>query len=467
MNFRWRAFCLTTCQARTSGLLLMSGMLLFVGWQVKAVQPQPVSLASFGTGGNGKDDTALFQKAFDVCSAKGKALHIPATKQPYHVGPLQIPSRTHVTFDPGVVLQTVSGFRELQKLINIVDARDVSLSGNGAILRMNKDEYQKSEYRHCIYISGSTNIEIRGLECADAGGDGIYISGSEKKPFSENVMITGVRADRSTRQGLTVISARNLMVQKSSFSHSSGATPQSGIDIEPQSTNDHLEQIRLEDNITEENAGDGIRVGLSKLTSKSVPVSIVIRRHQDRASAKSSLFATNETNKKAGASGTLLIDRFSSENAHLYGIVFSFWNSSGPIATVQDASILNANQGHATDDNVAVAIIRGGGGSGRLGNIKFQRISVRDTAKNPAIDYYYSFVDYSRQGFYNVLFSHPGVLTGSRHVHPLGHFQGQPVDAIEPTDESHLAELWRRAEALQALREKTSNLLSSKTAESN
>jgi hypothetical protein len=218
--------------------------------------------------------------------------------------------------------------------------------------------------------------------------------------------------------------------------------------------------------VTDANAGDGVRVWLSKLGEKSAPVSLVISRHRDRTSGKSSLFATSDTKGIRGAFGTLLVDRFSSENAHLYGMVFSFWSSSGPSATVRDASILNANQGHATDDNVAIGIIRGGGGVGRVGNIKLQRISIRDTAKNPAINYYYSFVDYSRQGFQKVLFSQPAVLSGARHEHPLGLFQGQPVDAIEPLDESHLADLWRRAEAMEMLKKKASNLVSSELSNS-
>ena len=445
---------------------LMGGICLMISPSGHSATPVSLNLTSFGTAGS-KDDTALIQKALNACSKQGKTLHIPAMKSPYRVGPLRIPSRSRVTFAPGVVLQAVSGLREFQKLINIVDARDVELSGAGAILRMNKADYKGGEYRHCIYISGSTNVEISGLTCMDAAGDGLYISGSEKKNFSENITISGVTVKGSARQGLTVISARNLLVRKSVFAYSSGVTPQSGIDIEPASVHDRLERIRMEENVTEANAGNGIRIGLSKLRATSTPISIIIRRHQDKAAGQNGLLASNGTNNDAGVTGTVLIDRFSSENARLYGIAFSFWNASGPSAVVQDASILNANQGRGTDDNVAIAIIRGGGGTGRLGNIKFQRISIRDTSKKSTLAYYYTFVDYSRQGFDNVQFSQPGVLTGARHEHPLGLFQGQPVDSIEATDESHLADLWRRAEGIQQIKEKASNLLSNKSSVTN
>jgi hypothetical protein len=41
------------------------------------------------------------------------------------------------------------------------------------------------------------------------------------------------------------------------------------------------------------------------------------------------------------------------------------------------------------------------------------------------------------------------------------------VDSIEATDESRLADLWRRAEAIRQIKEKTSNLLSNKSSEAN
>lgn len=405
-----------------------------------------VSLTTFPRDNNKTDQTAWIQNALDQASKKHEVLHIPRAAKPYSVRPLQIPSHTRLVLESGVVLQTAAGYTEFQRLINLVDVQDVEITGYGATLRMNKDEYKNGEYRHCVYISGSTGVDVRGITCLEPGGDGFYVSGSDKKRFSENVTLEGVSADGSTRNGLTIISAKNMIVRHSRFLRSAGVKPDSGIDLEPESPSDHLDDVLLEDNVTEQNAGQGIRVAVSKLTLHSHPVQVLISGHRDRDSGGSGLFATNETKGLRGASGTITIEHFSSESPRLYGILFSFWNSTGPRAFVTDAQILNANQSHSTDDNAAIGITRGGGGSGYLGNIEFVHTSVRDIEKTPLIDYYFSFNDYSRKGFSKIAFSQPGVLSGATHQHPLGMIQGQPVETLDLADSNALLELWKRSQ---------------------
>ena len=407
-----------------------------------------VSLTSFSSGGSSPtDQTSWIQRALEETSRKGQTLLIPRAAKPYQVRPIQIPTNAHVVLESGTVLQAAPGYTEFQRLLNIVDARNVQVEGSGATLRMAKSDYKTGEYRHCLYIAGSTGVTVRGVTCSEAGGDGFYISGSEKKPFSENLLVEEVKAEGSKRNGLTVISAKNLLVRRSTFARSTGVKPNTGIDLEPQSPADRLDAIRIEDNLTEENAGQGIRVAISKLTSKSYPVRVIISRHHDKKSGGSSLFATNETRGLRDVPGMVMIDHFSSESPRLYGILFSFWNSTGPKATVADAQILNANQARATDDNAAIGIIRGGGGTGCLGNIEFLRTSIRDTEKKPLIDHYFSFNDYSRKGFSKVAFSRPGILSGASRQHPFGLIQGQAVDTIDFANEASLAKLWRQSQA--------------------
>jgi len=413
---------------------------------VQPSQVPQVSLSAFPGGNNKSDQTTWIQNALEQASKKREALHIPRAAKPYSVRPLQIPSHTRLVLESGVVLQTAPGYTQFQRLINIVNVQDVEIAGYGATLRMNKEEYKNGEYRHCVYISGSTGIELNGVTCMEPGGDGFYVSGSEKKPFSENVTLENVSADGSTRNGLTIISAKNLIVRHSTFSRSAGVKPDSGIDLEPETPADRLDEVLLEDNTTEQNAGQGIRIAVSKLTPKSHPVQVLISGHHDRDAGGSSLFATNETRGLRGVSGTVTVEHFSSESPRLYGILFSFWNSNGPRAFISEAQILNANQSRSTDDNAAIGITRGGGGTGYLGNIEFVRTSIRDIEKTPLIDYYFSFNDYSQKGFSKIAFSQPGVLSGATHQHPLGMIQGQPVETIDLSDRSGLADLWKRAQ---------------------
>lgn len=432
-----------------AGGLFLSGALLFMPGKGMAGQALPsVSLKDF-PGGNSRDQTDWIQKALEATSKKHQRLLIPRSARPYRVRPIQVPSNASLVFESGVVWQAAAGYRELQRLLNVVNVREVEIIGNGATLRMNRNEYNTGEYRHCVFISGSTAVHIQGLTCADAGGDGFYVSGSEKKPYSEDIRLYDVTAEGSRRNGLTVISARNLTVSKSRFARSFAVKPSSGIDLEPEAITDRLDGVVLEGNHTEENAGQGVRLAVSKLSAKSYPVRVVISHHRDLRSGGSSLVATNETGGQQDVGGTVDVNYFSSEAARLYGILFSFWNAGGPKVTVSDATIVNANGARATEDNVALAVIRGGGGKGRMGNIEFVRTSIRDTSSKPHLDHYFSFHDYSRIGFLRVAFSQPGVLSGAVHQHPSGLFQGLGVDSIALNNPAALSRLWQRAQGGQ------------------
>ena len=447
-------YCMSTCLQKINGIAVVTITLLAGGCSRARTSPDPlsvlpssgVSLLAFGSAGKGSDDTAVLQKAITQSALSGKVLTIPAAGIPYKVMPLKIPSKAHIILNSGVIIEALPGYTELQKMINIVDSNDVEIVGYGATVRMNSSEYKTGEYRHCVYISGSTDVHLKGFRCVNAAGDGLYIAGSDTKPFSDNIYVDGLTAQNNRRQGLTIISAKNVWIRQSQFINSRGTAPESGIDIEPERATDCLENIHIEDNETEFNAGDGVRIALGNLNHTSSPVSVTVARHRDKASGRNSLFGSSETRGASPVRGVVLIDHFSSENAALYGVVFSFWNSSGPKVTVQSSTVLNANQLHATDDNTAIAVIRGGGGIGSLGNIAFIDTSIRDTSKEPRLNHYFTFMDYSHVGIEKVEFSSPGTLTGARVEHPLGLFQGRGVETLSATDVDEIAKLWRAAE---------------------
>jgi hypothetical protein len=405
-----------------------------------------ISLTSYGAAGHGGDDTAVLQKAIKDSALNGKALIVPAGVTAYHVRPLQIPSKAHIILARGVVIQAAPGYTTYQRMINIVDSQDVEITGNGATIRMDPSDYTNGEYRHCIYIAGAQNVHLRGLHCDKAAGDGLYVAGSDNKPFSEAIYLDNVTADGNRRQGLTVISAKDMWIRHSTFTHSHGVSPQSGIDIEPERATDHIENVHIEDSETASNAGDGIRIAFDKLNSRSSPVSLFILRHLDRKPGRNGLYGSSENRGSGSVDGTVSINQFSSEDAALYGMVFSFWSSSGPKVTVRSASVLNANRSRSTDDNTAIAVIRGGGGIGPLGNVSFIGTSIRDTNKEPLIDHYFTFTDYSHVGIQNVEFTAPGVLTGARIRKSLGIFQGSEVNTFTATDTAQASTFLRLAE---------------------
>ena len=78
--------------------------------------------------------------------------------------------------------------------------------------------------------------------------------------------------------------------------------------------------------------------------------------------------------------------------------------------------------------------------------MEFVRTTIRDTRRQPKLDYYFSFADYSHIGIDNLTFRDAVELSGARHKQPLGLYQGQGVEQIQRADDPALLALWNTAE---------------------
>jgi len=139
---------------------------------------------------------------------------------------------------------------------------------------MNKSEYVSGEWRHVINIRGSNHIVIKDLIVRESGGDGIYIAGSNANRFASHIKIEKVFSISNKRQGISIISARDVLITNSTFANTSGTFPGAGIDIEPNLPTDMIQGIRVEDCLFEENFHAGVILNLGKLRSESEPVDI-------------------------------------------------------------------------------------------------------------------------------------------------------------------------------------------------
>ena len=78
---------------------------------------------------------------------------------------------------------------------------------------------------------------------------------------SDDVVIANVVSTGNRRQGLSIGGTRNVRVHGCEFSNTRGVKPGCGIDIEPDKFNmDRAENIRIEDCLIRNNAGNGILV---------------------------------------------------------------------------------------------------------------------------------------------------------------------------------------------------------------
>lgn len=229
-------------------------------------------------GFHAEDSTATLQAAFD---SQAKTVMIPYMGEPWIVRPLKLRSAQEVIFEPGVLILAKKG-EFLGKGDSLFTAEGVSnlvLRGYGATLRMRKKDYEhppyaKAEWRMGVSIRGCKNVHIAGLRVESTGGDGFYVDGGGSRLWSEDIVIRHCISNDNYRQGISVISAVNLLVEDCVFSNTSGTAPESGIDIEPDSPKQRLVNCVIRNCVFENNRGNQMAVYLRQFDKQTAPVSI-------------------------------------------------------------------------------------------------------------------------------------------------------------------------------------------------
>jgi polygalacturonase len=224
------------------------------------------------------DSTAALQAAID---SGAKTVVVPYVGDPWIVRPIKLRGNLELVFEPGVLVLAKRG--EFQgggdSLFAAQGVENLTIRGYGATLRMWKSDYQKppykrAEWRMGIAIRGCRNVLIEGVRVESSGGDGFYVDGGGARRWSEGVTIRNSVAHDNHRQGLSVISVQNLLVENCIFSATSGTPPEAGIDLEPDTANQRLVNCVIRNSVFESNSGHAILVYMKPLDRTSAPVSI-------------------------------------------------------------------------------------------------------------------------------------------------------------------------------------------------
>jgi len=193
-----------------------------------------------------------------------------------------------IVFQNGAVVTAKPGsFQgDNDSLITLYDRTNVVLSGYGATLRMNKSEYT-GQWRMVVKLLSVKNVRVEGLTVRDSGGDGVYIGNSNSArgiSYSEDVHVKDVSCINNHRQGITVISGQNVLIENCWIVGSNGTQPQGGIGLEPNSYHERLVNIHVRDVRLEENRGPCLIVSSNSFNSTSMPMSVTMERFLCRSS---------------------------------------------------------------------------------------------------------------------------------------------------------------------------------------
>jgi Right handed beta helix region len=354
-------------------------------------------------GFNAEDSTATLQAAFD---SRAKTVLIPFMGEPWIVRPLKLRGDQKVIFEPGVLILAKKG-EFLGKGDSLLTAEGISnlvLWGYGATLRMRKKDYQhppyeKAEWRMGVGIRGCKNVRIEGLRSESSGGDGFYVDGGGSRLWSEDIVIRHCVSDDNHRQGLSVISAVNLLVEDCTFSNTSGTAPESGIDIEPDSAKQKLVNCVVRNCLFENNRGNQMAVYLRQFSKQTAPVSIRFENCLARMTPSSTIGPGGQCNgyaamsigavKDDGPQGLIEFRNCTSENSCKEGIRIYDKSARNALVRLVNCSWADAWMGgpgdHSALEVPVLVQLRRPFLTQDYGGVDFVNCHVYDTVDRPAL----------------------------------------------------------------------------------
>ncbi|MFO7975086.1 MAG: right-handed parallel beta-helix repeat-containing protein [Candidatus Hydrogenedentota bacterium] len=226
-----------------------------------------------------EDATEALQTAIDSGVAK---LTVDNVGKPWVVRPLELASNQEIHFEKGVEVVAKRG--EFKKrndsLFTASNKENIALIGYGATLRMHQSDYdnpelyEKAEWRHILSIRSSSNVKVYGLTLTESGGDGIYLGTATRGVTNKDIHIKDVVCESNYRQGISVITAENLLIENTIMRNTGGTPPQAGIDFEPNHPSERLVNVVMRDCLSENNNGAGYVLYLRPMAAHSEPLSV-------------------------------------------------------------------------------------------------------------------------------------------------------------------------------------------------
>lgn len=250
----------------------------------KHVAPDEVIDRSFGVKADGTtNDRAALQKAVD--NSVGKTLVITGPCRIDAEG-LHMRTNSRVRFAPGASIKLLPHDTQNYEVIRVWDVRHVVLENPRLDGSKELNTVKGGEWGMGISIAGSTDVTILSPSTINCWGDGIYIANSfgNGLPYSSDVRVMNHYASGCRRQGVSIISGKNILFDSPVWENIAGTLPSAGLDIEPNANTDIVENIRIV-NPTTRHCQFGILVYLEALPgSREKNVSVVISGHKDEDS---------------------------------------------------------------------------------------------------------------------------------------------------------------------------------------
>ncbi|MBM4046257.1 MAG: right-handed parallel beta-helix repeat-containing protein [Planctomycetes bacterium] len=334
----------------------------------------------------------------DSTRALQDAIHSGANKlivenmgKPWFVDKIQLASDQEVFFEQGAVVQAKRGaFKgKADALFTAALRKNVTLTGYGATLKMWKQdyttpEYEKAEWRHVLSIRSSSNVKVHGLTLADSGGDGIYLGVAQRGVTNKDVHIKDVICVNNHRQGISVISAENLLIENTVMKDTGGTAPMAGIDFEPNLTDEKLVNCVMRNCVSENNQGDAYDFYVPTLSAESAPMTIRLENCQSRGCRRAVALTTGNSPDRA-VKGLVEFVNCKFEGSQGAGILINQKPADGCKLRFVNCEVANAAASQPTQSPIMIS--SGSGNMENVGGIEFVDCVVKDALDRKPLSY--------------------------------------------------------------------------------
>ncbi len=274
-------------------------------WAIEQVKAGKLRAAYAHFWGFDPDDaTAALRSAI---ASGAPTVVVGDTGAPWVADKIDLASDQEVVFERGVVVRAKRGAftGKGDCLFTAARRKNVALTGRGARIEMRRQDYvqppyEKAEWRHALSILSCADVRVTGLTLADSGGDGIYLGVAAKGVTNSNVRIEDVVCERNHRQGISVISAENLLIERCILRETGGTAPMAGIDFEPNHPTEKLAACVMRECTVEHNRGVGFDFCLNNLRAASALVSIRLERCRSLGNREGVRIGTRNDDPVAG-----------------------------------------------------------------------------------------------------------------------------------------------------------------------
>jgi hypothetical protein len=202
----------------------------------------PMLASTNGVVGNGvADDSAALNALLATAATAGREVVLAPKSTVRCVSAITPPTGTQLNLN-GATLKNAST-STTGRVLDILSVSDVAVY-NGTIDGDKASFATTTEQRHNINVRNSSRILFRDIRSINAKGDGMYV-GDNLIGFCSDVTLINVWGEYNHRNGLSISAVKGFRQFGGGWRYTSGTSPKSGCDIEPNNNTTPVESIQF------------------------------------------------------------------------------------------------------------------------------------------------------------------------------------------------------------------------------